>query len=69
MWALMSAPLILSADIRGTTASNTVTPAMRAVLLNPDIIAIDQVGCSTIASAVVASDSCTAAARVTIATG
>jgi hypothetical protein len=49
LWALMAAPLILGADIRGTMRANAVTPAMRAVLLNPDIIAIDQVACSTAA--------------------
>jgi alpha-galactosidase len=42
MYALLATPLIMSNDILGTTPQNTVTAAMKSVLLNPDVVRVNQ---------------------------
>ena len=37
MWAMWSAPLLMSNNL------TTITPEVKAILLNPEVIAVDQV--------------------------
>jgi hypothetical protein len=47
LFCILASPLIFSADmIQGTKFNGTLLPEMRQILMNPEMIAVDQVSSS-----------------------